>query len=58
MDGASPTRKTWFIRVAPNEAHIRCAYERLKNQILRFFLVPKLCLGTHGCEALLRGLAW
>jgi|SRR5579884_874315 len=36
MDGAGPTRKTWLIRVAPNEAHIRCIYERLKNQILRF----------------------
>ena len=36
MDGVGPTTKTWFIRVAPGEAHIRCAYERLKNQILRF----------------------
>ncbi len=36
MDGAGPTRKTWLIRVTPNEAHIRCIYERFKNQILRF----------------------
>lgn len=36
MDGSEPKTKPWFVRVAPNEAHIRCAYERLKNQILRF----------------------
>ncbi len=36
MDGAQPTAKTWFIRIAPGEAQIRCAFRRVKSRIVRF----------------------
>jgi hypothetical protein len=36
MDGAQPIVRTWFIRVAPEEAHIRCSFQRIKNRVTRF----------------------
>jgi len=36
MNGAQPTARTWFIRVAPDEAQIRCSYQRVKKRIVRF----------------------
>jgi hypothetical protein len=36
MDDAKPTTRTWFVIVADGEARIRCRYDRLRKQILRF----------------------
>jgi hypothetical protein len=36
MDGAKPVVRTWFIRVAPAEAQIRCSFERVRNRVVRF----------------------
>jgi hypothetical protein len=36
MDGARPVERTWFIRVAPGEAQIRCTFQRVKNRVVRF----------------------
>jgi hypothetical protein len=36
MSGGAPRTKTWLIRVSPDEAQIRCSYERLRNLIFRF----------------------
>ena len=36
MDGAQPNSRTWFIRVVPEQAQIRCSYQRVKNRVTRF----------------------
>jgi hypothetical protein len=36
MSGPQPTMRTWFVRVAPGEAHVRCSYLRSGRRVLRF----------------------
>ncbi|MDY0165423.1 MAG: hypothetical protein RBS80_02710 [Thermoguttaceae bacterium] len=36
MDGTQPVAKTWFIRIAPAEVQVRCAFQRVKNRIVQF----------------------
>lgn len=36
MDGSQPIERTWFIRVAPQEAQIRCWYQRVKGRVVRY----------------------
>lgn len=36
MDDLPPVTKAWFIRIAPAEAQVRCAFQRVKNRIVQF----------------------
>ena len=36
MDESQPFVRTWFIRVAPAEAQIRCSFQRVKKRVVRF----------------------
>lgn len=36
MGGTQPTTRTWFVRVAPSEAQIRCSFRRIGKRVVRF----------------------
>jgi len=36
MSGPRPVERTWLVRVAPGEAHIRCIFVRSGRRVLRF----------------------
>ncbi len=36
MAGTRPTTRFWFVNVSPNEARIRCSYQRRGKRIVQF----------------------
>ncbi len=36
MVDTNPTTRTWFVKLVPDEAQVRCSYQRLGKRILRF----------------------
>src|SRR5262245_43240833 len=36
MEGAKPVERTWLVRVAPGEVHLRSTFQRVKSRVVRF----------------------
>jgi hypothetical protein len=44
MDGSQPIERTWFVQVVPQEARLRCRYQRIKNRVVRFTVQLEISL--------------
>jgi hypothetical protein len=45
MSGVRPTGRAWFIQVAPEEARIRCTYQRRGKQVEQFTVQLEIKVG-------------